>query len=235
VTTLACAWNTRARDNEPFGVNLVRASRNGTVPLFGVMEVNGNRTPIRRFAKTYGYDIVTGEGEIGGSSQLLVKTDAARIINSGVIQINTPWWGPKGKRINGRAFPWAAVELDDGREVLVILAHLIWGPFRVRNWPAHVAELRALRRFIQARHGIDTLIMGDLNQPASRRGLGSMQAFARQIGGRIIHTGASVDYGIFRPAPRPHRLGRPVVIDGDVGSKFGSDHPSAYYSIGAAS
>lgn len=233
MSALVVAWNTRARDNEPFAANLVRASRNGTVPVVGLMEVNGNRGPIRPFAKAHGYAIVTGEGEIGGSSQLLVKTSEARIINSGVIQIGTPWWGPKGKRIDGRAFPWASVEFDDGRELLVILAHLIWGPFRIRNWPAHVAELRALRRFIEARDGIDILLAGDLNQAASRRGPGSMRAFARQIDGRIVHTGASVDYGIYRPAPRPLAIGRPVVIDGDVGSRFGSDHPSAYYEIGA--
>ena len=233
MSTLAVAWNTRARDNENLDANLVRVSRNGTVPIVGTMEVNGNRAPIGRFAKIHGYDVVTGEGERGGSAQLLIKSDVARILNSGVIEIGTDWFGPKGGRIDGRAFPWAAVDLDN-RELLVILTHLIWGPYRVRNWPAHVAELRALRRFIMARHGIDILMIGDLNQPASRRGLGSMQAFARQIDGRIIHTGASVDYGIFRPAPRPQHLGRPVVINGDVGSKFGSDHPSAYYAIGAA-
>lgn len=233
MSALAVAWNTRARDNEPFPANLVRASRSGTVPIFGLMEVNGNRGPIRPFTKAHGYEIVTGDGEIGGSSQLLIKTSEAKVLNAGVVQIGTPWWGPKGKRIDGRAFPWASVDLDD-RELLVILAHLIWGPFHVRNWPAHVAELRALRRFITARHGIDILLMGDLNQRADRRGLGSMRAFARQIDGRIVHTGASVDYGIYRPAPRPHAIRRPVVVNGDVGSKFGSDHPSAVYAIGAA-
>lgn len=222
------AWNCKVGSRPHFDAELETLAGRRVI---GLMETGGHRDDIRKFAIKHGYSIVSGSGDTGASSQLLVKHRSG-VVASGVVTIGTPWRGPKGKRIDGRAFPWVKLDVD-GRKTLVILVHMPWGPTKPSNVRAWVACSRVLRRLAKINPGWDVLIVGDLNQPASSRLPYSILGTANKIGGRIVSTGAPLDYAIYRRSTTPRPSGRPVVARGRKGSKLGSDHPVVTYSIGA--
>lgn len=222
------SWNCKVGSRAHFDAELDALDGKTVI---GLMETGGHRSDITAWAREHGYSIFSGTGETGASSQLLVK-HRSQVSAHGVVTIKTPWRGPKGKRINGRAFPWAKLVLD-GRPTLVILVHMPWGPTKPANVRAWVMCSRVLRRLARINPGWDVLIVGDLNQSASSRLPYSILGTANKIGGRIVTTGAPLDYGIYRPAKSARLAARPVVVRGRRGERMGSDHPVICYSIGA--
>lgn len=219
------AWNTKVGDRENFPAELDAFIGKRVI---GLMETGGHRGDIARWATGKGYSIVSGSGEIGASSQLLVQHRSG-LIDRGVIRVTTPWRGPKGKRINGRAFPWVILPIN-GRPTLVLLVHDVWNS--AKNWRAKRATALAIRRLAAAHRDVDFLVIGDLNQSPTSRLPYSTLGTTNKIRGSIVSTGASVDYGIYRPARNP-AAARPAVVRGRKGGRMGSDHPVVSYSIGA--
>lgn len=199
--------------------------------VIGLMETGGHRNDINHWAKEHGYSVFSGVGEIGASSQLLVK-HRSNVIDHGVVTIKTPWRGPKGKWIRGRAFPWVKMVID-GQKTLLILAHMPWSPTKPTNIRAWVTCSRVLRRLAAINPDWNVLIMGDLNQPATSRLPYSILGTANKIEGRIVPTGAPLDYAIFRRSTSPRPPGRPLLAHGRKGTRLGSDHHVVTYSIGA--
>lgn len=220
------AWNMKVGRRE--GVPAALAALGDPIVL-GLMETAGHRGDIARHAASHGYSIVTGSGDVGASSQLLVKHGSG-VVSTGVVTVPTVWRGPKGRRIGGRAFPWVKLHIN-GRPTLVILAHMPWNP--VRNPRAWIACTKTLRRLVTINPAWDVLIVGDLNQGARVRLPWSILGTANKVGGRIVATGAGLDYGIFRRATTGRWRPRPIATTGKRGPAHGSDHPSITYRIGA--
>lgn len=222
-------WNCKVgdRDHFPAELDTLRGKK-----VIGLLETGGHRGDIYRWAARHGYTtIVTGEGDVGASSMLLIHKTVA-VQHSGVLVSRVKWKGPKGKTIEGRAFPWARVVLD-GRVLDVVVVHMPWNP--ARNLRAWISCSSMIRRFATSHPSVDQLYLGDFNQRTSVRVLWSIWRTARRIGGRIIATGAPLDYGILRPAKRPAgRPVRPVVVTGHKGAQLDSDHHVVTYEIGAA-
>lgn len=222
-------WNCKVGDREHFvrELDTLRGKK-----VIGLLETGGHRGDIHRWAARHGYTkIVTGEGDVGASSMLLIHKSIA-VQHSGVLVSRVKWKGPKGKTIDGRAFPWARIVLD-GRVLDVVVVHMPWNPMRnVRAW---ISCSSLIRKFAFSHPGADQLYVGDFNQRTSVRSLWSIWRTVRRIGGRIVATGAALDYAILRPAKRPAgRPVRPVVVSGHKGARLGSDHHVVTYEIGAA-
>lgn len=213
------AWNVKVGDRDDF---LAELRALGTPPVIGLMETPGHRDDIRTWARRSGYVVHSDTWD----SILLVRNDV-ELVERGALVVRTRWRGPKGKRIDGRVFPWVRIKLD-GRVLDVLLVHMPWNP--VRNWRAWIACTRAVRRFARNHPGADLLVVGDLNQRASARGPGSIYATSKAIRGRIIPTGALLDYAIYRPASPAGRF-RPAAVSGRKGARMGSDHPVAAYNL----
>lgn len=220
------AWNCKVGARPSFVTELRGL---GAPHVLALLETGGHRRHIKQWAVGHGYRIVSGSGIEGASTQLLTS---APVIASGVIRFTTRWVGPKGRPHAGRAFPWAKVEAD-GRHTIVVAVHMPWN--RRRNRRAWRRAFHEIRQFTNAHPGADLLIVGDLNIAASKRGPGSMRALARRIGGTVVTTGATVDYGIYRPARRPlDGPQRPVVVTGTKGRRLNSDHPIVTYATRSA-
>ncbi|NGZ99609.1 hypothetical protein G5V59_02425 [Nocardioides sp. W3-2-3] len=157
-------WNAKVGDRPTFGAEL-EAVMSGR--RFGaILETGGNRDVIREFAGDMKYSIYTGKGDVGASTMILAK-HASGITRHGLIDVDTTWWGPKGKPIPGRAFPWFRW-VEDGRPSMFIAPHMPWGPTRPRNVKAWVDCSKMLRDYAAVSTGYDLLIAGDLNQARQR-------------------------------------------------------------------
>lgn len=175
-------------------------------PVIGLMECRGNWAVIQRIAKRYGYRVVTGVGDEGSSSALLVR-DGLKILDKGMIGTGIVWDGPKGRAHLGRRFPWATVELQGVPRTFVVV-HMPWNPRTNRNaWDACLAALYAF----EADGEVE--FMGDWNTTR-------IAAIARRLRARVIRTGDPLMYALVRPAP-----GQPLTVIGDAKTTEGSDHP----------
>ncbi len=226
-------WNAKVGDRPTFGAEL-EAVMNGR--RFGaILETGGNRDVIREYAGDMKYSIFTGKGDVGASTMILAKHGSG-ITRHGLIDVDTVWWGPKGKAIPGRAFPWFRW-VEDGRPSMFIAPHMPWGPTRPRNVKAWVDCSKMLRHYAAVSTGYDLLIAGDLNQLASVRLPYSIRGTATAIGAQIITTGEPLDYALWRPATRPVPAAakRPVPkVRATTSDAYEGDHPAVAYSIGAA-
>ncbi len=213
-------WNAKVGDRPGF-LNELNAL--GRPAVIGLLEAPGHKADVMLWADKHSYDV-----RRPALDSLLLVRDDVEVLATGTITVTTPWRGPKGKRIAGRVFPWAKV-IVDGRVLVVLLVHMPWNP--VRNARAWVACSRAIRKFAIDNPGTDMLIAGDLNQRASVRSPYSIRGTANKIGGRIVGTGALVDYAIFRPGIRPAgTTTRPATVSGRKGARMGSDHPVVAYN-----
>lgn len=222
-------WNMKAnRARTPRGyVQLLRAMRRilrrcgGRPPVISLIECGGNWRVVERIARRRGYRIITGTGDEGSSSALLVRTDVT-LIDSGVIRVRDKWVGPKGKTHHGRAFPWATYKLG-GRVRTTVVVHMPWNP-RL-NDDAWNACQRALVDFADKRFGF-LEYLGDWNWSSRSTATGSPHGIAAKIGGRIVHTGDRLMFAIVRQA-RTGELDRILHVAGDAKTREGSDHPYA--------
>lgn len=226
-------WNGKVGDRPTFAAELEAVGTGKRI--IGLMETGGHRGVIREFAGDLGYSIFTGKGDVGASSQLLVKHHSG-VTGHGLIRVDTRWYGPQGKPIDGRAFPWVRY-VDDGRPTMFILPHMPWGPTKLRNRAAWRECNLALRHYAEVSLGYDLLIAGDFNQKITEDRGYSIKATANVIGAQVIRTGAPLDFGLWRPASRPRAeaAARPVpVVTAVKGDDYESDHHAIGYRIGAA-
>lgn len=191
----------------------------GRPPVIGLIECGGNWRVVERIARRRGYRIITGVGDEGSSSALLVRRDVT-LIDSGVIRTRAVWVGPKGKKHDGRGFPWATYKLD-GRVRTTVVVHVPWDPAG-RNEQAWHACRDALIRFASKRLGFLEL-EGDWNLSARSE---EIRRLAQQLGGRVIHTGDALMFAIVRQA-KVAQLDRVIHVTGDAKTREGSDHPYA--------
>lgn len=187
-------------------------------------ECGGHWSVIRAWAKARGWSIITGEGDVGSASAILVKHHSGHI-DSGTKTIDIPWKGPKGKTIPGRVLIWEKAHVGD-RRVLTIDMHQVWGPNRESNDDTKRAVAETVRRWADLNPGWDIYAGADHNEDRHARTPFSPLGTANYIDGRILPGGHGVDYIIHRPALKPAAGTRPSVPRVKVGGKYDSDHPA---------
>lgn len=151
------------------------------------------------------------------SNVLMVRADVT-VYASGVAQVRVPWIGPR-LRIKwvGRAFPWALVDLD-GTRTLVVDVHM---PTEGRgvNRLAWAACERRLRKLARRFPGAALVLVGDWNNRHDDHGPGSIRRVADKLGAQVVTAGTPIDYAVVRG----------IALDGRRGPARGSDHPSTIY------
>ena len=217
-------WNCKVGDRASFPYALARFRGKAIVAL---QETGGHRGDIRAWARRYGYRIITG----GDESSMLLIHDSVEVRHSGVLTSPVKWYGPKGKAIEGRSFPWARVVLD-GRDQDFVVVHMPWGWNRVRNFRAWVSCSSMIRNFGLNHPVPPQWYLGDFNQPGYIDRLWSILRTARRIKAVVIPTGASVDYLLYRPACNDAPpINKPVGHKGT--SRMGGDHYPVTYETKA--
>jgi hypothetical protein len=199
-------------------------------PLVGAFQEAGGYVPqLRALAKALGYDTPIVARKRAGhglnSNVLMIRADVP-VYAQGVAKVRVPWVGPR-LRIQwpGRAFPWADIDLDD-RRILVVNVHM---PTEGRgiNRLAWIACKRRLRKLVHNQHTQDRgfVLVGDWNNRRDDHGPQSIQRFADSLDAHVVRGGSPIDYAV---------VSRGLDLRGVRGPARGSDHPSTTYRINGA-
>jgi len=212
----------------------IKVGRSGTVEaaldalgahkptVIGLLECVGNWAAIRRWAKANGYSIYTGRigDEISSNGALLVRHGSG-VTDHGYTTISTPWFGPKGKKINGRTSYWVDLVIK-GEPTRVFLFHFPWGYGKVvRNALCYIQVARLQRRWASFHVATKNLcILQDGNLSAVSRMPYSPRGTANKIGAKIIGS-RGVDQVMWRA--KKGSVLKPT-SRADTTSRLGSDH-----------
>lgn len=147
---------------------------------------------VRAVAKAHNFAVVRGKAlGVEGKSTLLLVNRRFEIPRTGALVMDTPWIGPKVQAKHpGRVFPTTVV--DGARSTAV---HLPPGP--VKN-KAAVQDSLALLRNRGNNWREQAIWLGDWNLAWADKGPDSVRRLAKQLGGRIVHDEARIDYAIVR-------------------------------------
>lgn len=194
-------------------------------PLVAVLqEATGYLDVIRAVADRRGYRVIVAGPAAGKGmrSNVLLVRDEVAVYASGVAKVRAPWVGPR-LRISwpGRAFPWAVVDLD-GTRTLVVDVHMPTegrGINRI-SWIACKARLRRMADQLAERHGATAVVLvGDWNNRYDDYGKSSIRRMAQRLGFAVVKGGTPIDY----------LLARGIALVGKPGPARGSDHRSSTY------
>lgn len=191
------AYNLKAHRGNAAGRDvaaIIDAERPHVLHLF---ETAGNRRAVRRVTRAQYRRPITGRGNDGGSTWLLVRKDVP-VRRTALLVSRRVWRGPKGGRRIGRTLPMAAITYR-GRRVLDVAVHDVWNQTRQAggNAAAHEQVHTRLEHVGRVNRGALTL-SGDWNRPAAAKGEGTPRDLAATIGAKVIETGAHVDYALVR-------------------------------------
>jgi hypothetical protein len=194
-------------------------------PLVAVFqEAGGYLGLLREIAEHRGYRVIVAPADSGrgmNSSVMLVRSDVDTYA-SGVAKVYAPWVGPR-LRIAwpGRAFPWAVVDLD-GTRTLIVDVHM---PTEGRGinrlaWAACKLRLRHMANRLAKRHGATAVVfVGDWNNRHDDTSRTSIRRMAKRHGFDVVKGGSPIDYA----------LARGIALVGIPGPARGSDHRSTTY------
>lgn len=209
------AWNVRVGRRKGFSAELRRLP---WASVYAFNEADGHWSDLADWAKERDLRRVEASGGVA-----LYVGKRVQIEGSGVKHVNARWFGPKGKRFNTRPIVWALLRVD-GRPLFVVVQHAPWNP--VKNavaWKAYQQQLRRMGTWFPS---VDMLLIGDANQSWAKRVAWAIRGTANKIRGRYVPTGASVDYGIFRPGKNGW-----ATVRGALGVRHGSDHAYTMYRL----
>ena len=181
--------------------------------VIALNECGGNWRAVKRIAKNHGYRIITGRGAEGASSALLIRNDVP-VTDSGLIQVNAPWVGPKGGKHPGRTFPWATVRIA-GMSRNEVAVHLPWSLER-NAWSFNTC-LDTLVAF-ESNSSLPVEFLGDWNV---RVGSVAMHRFAQRFDGHVVRTGDPLIYAVVSGFLKARN------VIGRAKTHEGSDHPYA--------
>lgn len=214
------AWNPKVGHRRTFRNELASLP---PASAYAFNECGGHWDDLDHWARRQGSTVLTGTGDIGSNSALILGPDV-KVIRWGVEIVDVPWRGPKGKRIEGRSIVWALVEID-GVPLFLVVDHGPWNP--VLNWRAWRAYQQRLRRMGTWFPSVDLLLVGDHNQPWSTRIAWAIRGTANKIRARYIASGSPLDYGIFRSGTKPRWLR----VTARKGVRLFSDHAYIVYRL----
>ena len=193
-----------------------------TLPLVAAFQEAGGYVPqLRALAHELGYltpIVASKRAGRGLDSNVLLIGYPVPLYKSGVAKVRVPWVGPRLRiRWAGRAFPWAVVDLD-GTRTLVVNVHM---PTEGRgiNKPAWAACKRRLRRLAR-KHGTQAFVfVGDWNCRIGDRAAAGIRHMANRLDADLVRGGSPIDYAVARG----------IALRGVRGPARGSDHPSTVY------
>lgn len=195
--------------------------------LINLNECGGHWPVIRAWAKRNKFSVHTGTGDVGSASAQLIRHRSGSK-SKAVKTIAVPWVGPQGKDIDGRVLLMEKALPAEGRRVMTIDVHQVWGPNRESNEDAKRAVVQQIRKWAIRNPAWDLYMGPDWNETRTSREPWSPLGTAGAIDGRILPGGHNVDYIVFRPALKPTAImkARPAQPRVIVGGKMGSDHPA---------
>ncbi|QSR25513.1 hypothetical protein CFH99_07735 [Nocardioides aromaticivorans] len=209
------AWNCKVGRRKGFRTELDRLPR---VSVYVFNEADGHWADLADWATDRGLTRVAADGGVG-----IYVSKRVEVVSFRVETVTARWRGPKGKLFRERPIIWALLRID-GRALFVVAQHAPWNP--VRNavaWRAYQKKLRQVGTWFPF---ADMLLVGDANMSWAKRAAWSVRSTVRRIRGRVVTTGASVDYAAFRPGTSPQ-----WTVRGSLGVRLGSDHPFTQYRL----
>lgn len=168
--------------------------------MAAVQEVSGD-VPTLRGLKAVGYRVLIGRrakgvlaGQESQSTALLAKHGVGVAAWTTFRMLRT-WRGPKrGLRRPGRTFVTAVV---GSPKIRVTAVHGVTGKNTAANRPAWRETMATLTRKAKVWRRRAVWI-GDWNDPHGDFSVDSVRAFARRVGGTVVHDESRLDYAVVR-------------------------------------
>lgn len=205
---LILAWNCKVGRRRSFRAELDRLP---DAAIYAFNEADGHYGDLADWAASRNLRRVHA---VGGIAVFLAP--GVRLIASRVELVEAKWRGPKGKLFRSRPIAWVLVEIN-GCPLFVPVQHAPWNPIKnAIAWKAYQAKLAQVLTWYPY---ADALLVGDTNQRWITRAVVSLRRTAARVRGRLVATGAPLDYGVFRPGTTQR-----WTVVGRRGSRLRSDH-----------